>query len=276
MHRYVVFCYVLSLMVVLTQNDIQFRYTTELYWLIAYFFFLPIIFINLLLFFGVPILVSIIMPIQIETDVWYEPIIWDFSAYLILWLVGGLMKGFVRGSDDPENPYSKEHPNIILRFVYFLFFFLIAVFIFVGTGRVDERIPFSTNAFPLISWWIVFIPLFVAFIMAFIVFSFKGVLAWHLFIKGDENKDGPLFAMTYSTVCIYLALNLVTCILFCVRNGLPNSKKAGFSGALCLIPTIIGQLLLLVISICPFFPNFKKKTTPDDEEKPEYEMLTFL
>jgi len=186
------------------------------------------------------------------------------------------MKGFVKGSDDPENPYSKEHPNIILRFVYFLFFFLIAVFIFVVTGRIDEKVPFSQTSFPAISWWIVFVPLFVALLMAFCVFCFKGALAWNLFLKGDENRDGPLLAMTYTMICIYLVLNFITCILFCVRNELSLSKRDNFNAALCLIPTAIGQLGLLVISICPFFPNFKKQLTSDEEEKQEYELLSFL
>jgi len=253
-----------------------FRYTTELYWLIAYFFFLPIVFINLCLFFGVPILISIIMPIQKEETVWQSPVTWDFSAYMILWLVGGLMKGFVKGSDDSENPYSKEHPNIILRFVYFLFFFLIAVFIFIVSGRIDQKVPFSQTSFPAISWWIVFVPLFVAFAMAFCVFCFKGALSWNLFLKGDENRDGPLMALSYSMICIYLALNFITCILFCVRNELPLTKREVFNAALCLIPTAIGQLGLLVLTICPFFPNFKKQITPDEEEVQEYELLTFL
>lgn len=253
-----------------------FKYTTELYWLVAYFFFLPIFFINLCLFFGVPILVSILLPIQKEEGVWQSPQTWDFSAYLILWLVGGLMKGFIKGTDDSENPYSKDHPSIILRFVYFLFFFLIAVFIFIVSGRIDQKVPFSQVSFPAISWWIVFVPLFVAFAMAFVVFCSKGVLAWNLFFKGDENRDGPLMAMTYSMICIYLALNLVTCILFCARNDLPITKKESFNAALCLIPTAIGQLGLLVITICPFFPNFKRQITSDEEESQEYELLTFL
>jgi len=60
-----------------------FRYTTELYWLIAYFFFLPIIFVDLCLFFGVPILISILMPIQQELKVWQSPTTWDYSAYIV-------------------------------------------------------------------------------------------------------------------------------------------------------------------------------------------------
>jgi hypothetical protein len=253
-----------------------FRYTTELYWLIAYFFFLPIIFVDLCLFFGVPILISILMPIQQELKVWQSPTTWDYSAYIILWLVGGLFKGFVRGSDDPENPYSKEYPSVLLRFVYFLFFFLIAVFVFICSGRIDQKIPFTTDPFPAISYWIVFIPLFIAFAMLFVVFCFKGVIAWNLFLKGDENRDGPLLAMTYSTICIYLILNIITCILFSVRNDLPSVKQVNFSPALCLLPTAVGHVLLFVISICPFFPNFKKQITADDEEKQEYELLTFL
>jgi energy-coupling factor transporter transmembrane protein EcfT len=191
-------------------------------------------------------------------------------------LVGGLFKGFVRGSDDPENPYSKEYPSVLLRFVYFLFFFLIAVFVFICSGRIDQKIPFTTDPFPAISYWIVFIPLFIAFAMLFVVFCFKGVIAWNLFLKGDENRDGPLLAMTYSTICIYLILNIITCILFSVRNDLPSVKQVNFSPALCLLPTAVGHVLLFVISICPFFPNFKKQITADDEEKQEYELLTFL
>ena len=186
------------------------------------------------------------------------------------------MKGFVKGTDDSENPYSKEHPSVILRFAYFLFFFLIAVFIFIVSGRIDQRIPFSSTSFPAISYWIVFVPLFVAFIMAFTVFAFRAGVAWHLFTKGDENKDGPLFPVTYASICIYIVLNLLTCILFCVRNELPSNKKAGFSGALCLLPTMVGQIGLLVTSILPFIPNFKKRTNPVDEEIGHYEMLSFL
>lgn len=186
------------------------------------------------------------------------------------------MKGFVKGSDDSENPYSKEHPNVILRFVYFLFFFLVAVFIFIVTGRIDQKIPFSQTSFPAISYWIVFVPLFVALVMAFCVFAFRAAITWHLLVKGDENKDGPLFPVTYTYICIYLVLNLITCILFCVRGGLSSTKQAGFSGALCLIPTMIGQIGLLIVSILPFIPSFKKRTNPIEEEVAQYEVLTFL
>ncbi len=77
-------CISLSLYIYISSMYVQqFRYTTELYWLIAYFLLLPIIFVDLCLFFGVPILISILMPIQRELKVWQSPTTWDYSAYIV-------------------------------------------------------------------------------------------------------------------------------------------------------------------------------------------------
>jgi phosphatidylglycerophosphate synthase len=207
-----------------------------------------------------PILVSILMPIQKETTRYQSPKTWDWTLYLVLWLVGALMKGFVRPTEDPLNPYSDQMPNIITSFIYFLWFFMVAIFIYMLTARTDGSIPFFDNvAFPAISYWIVFIPYFCCFVMLFITFSVKAFIEWRLVIKQkDPNGDGYFKAINYSAVLFFLLLMFITGILICVKLELPLVRQRDMNMGVALVLIPVASLVMLCLSIFPFVDYAKK------------------
>ncbi|KAL0476281.1 hypothetical protein AKO1_010897 [Acrasis kona] len=253
----------------------SFRHVRSTYWLIAYFFIFPIAFVNFCLFFGMPILVSILMPIQHETVLYQSPKTWDWTLYLVLWMVGALMKGFVRPTEDPMNPFSNQMPNIITSFVYFLFFFLCAAFIFLLTARTDLSIPFADNSsFPSISYWIIFIPYYIAIIMVFVTFAVKAAFEWRLVIKQkDPNGDGYFKAINYTTILIFLILMFVTGILLCYKLELPSNRQREMSTAVAIVLVPIASFLMLLLSIFPFVDYIKKVIQKKIAEKKKQKKL---
>lgn len=232
----------------------SFKHVRSKYWIVAYCFILPIAFINFVLFYGMPILISILMPVQKETSRFQSPKTWDWTLYLVLWLVGALMKGFVRPSEDPLNPYSDQMPNIITSFIYFLFFFMVAAFIYMLTARTDGTIPIFNNvSFPPISFWIVFIPYYCAALMLFITFAVKGIMEWRLVIKQkDPNGDGYFKAINYSVVLLFIILMFVTGIILCVKLELPASRQRDMNLGTCIVLIPIASFLMFLLSLFPF------------------------
>lgn len=205
------------------------------------------------------------LPIQKETTLYQSPKTWDWTLYLVLWLVGALMKGFVRPTEDPLNPYSDQMPNIITSFVYFLWFFLVGTFIYLLTARTDGSIPFFGNvSFPPISYGYVFIPYFVALVMLFVTFSVKGFQEWRLVIKQkDPNGDSYFKAVNYSAILLFLILMLITGILLCIKLELPSVRQRNMNMGSTVVLVPIASFIMLCLSIFPFadyfYKIFKKK-----------------
>jgi hypothetical protein len=105
-------------------------------WIGCFVVGLPLGFINVLLFFGSPLLASIMFPIQKGTNLWQAATTWDTTLYIMMGLAGGLIRGFVRPSEDEENPYSTHTPGVLLTLCYFFFCFTIVVFLFLLTCQV--------------------------------------------------------------------------------------------------------------------------------------------
>ncbi|KAL9645687.1 hypothetical protein ABK040_003420 [Willaertia magna] len=267
----------------------SFRFTKKVYWIVAYCFIFPIVFVNLILFFGMPILISILFPLQ-EMKVIQSQKSWTVCLFLVLWLVGGLLKAFVRPSEDDSNPYQNDNKNVTFTAIYICVLFLIAVFIFLISARIDNAIPFTDNKFPAVSYWIIFIPLFVIWALGTLIFAIRGGLELKLVMKkGDVNGDGIFKIVFYFGLVASLLFGFITCILLCVKLSLPVEEQDKFSLGWCFIPVIFSLFITSCCCVVPFFPQFRKvkskslKQAPttndagdDKEETKETEMQCFL
>ena len=208
------------------------------------------------------------------------------SLFLVLWLVGGLLKAFVRPSEDDSNPYQHDNKNVTFTAIYVCVLFLIAVFIFLISARLDGTVPFSTTTpFPSVSYWIVFIPIFVIWAIGTILYSIKAFLELKLvYKKGDVNGDGIFKSIFYIGMIVFLFLSLITSILLCVKLSLSAEEQDKFSLGWCFLPFILGFFTIACCCSIPFFPQFRKvksaalknSVTNEVEEAAEKEMQCFL
>lgn len=99
------------------------------------------IFVNIILFFGVPLLVLVIFPIQKATTLWQTPTVWDSTFYIALSLVGGLLKAFIRPTKDEENPYSDKKTSWPVIVSYFLWLLFFVIWIFLFSAAADQQVP---------------------------------------------------------------------------------------------------------------------------------------
>ncbi|KAG2388759.1 hypothetical protein C9374_000198 [Naegleria lovaniensis] len=263
---------------------ISFKHTRKVFWIVAYCLIFPVVFINLVLFFGMPILVSILFPLQ-NIKVLQGQRSWDVTLFLVLWLVGGLLKAFVRPSEDDSNPYQHDNKNVTFTAIYVCVLFLIAVFIFLISARLDQKVPFSELPFPPVSYWIVFIPIFVIWAIGTILYSIKAFLELKLvYKKGDVNGDGIFKSIYYIGMIIFLIMALITSILLCVKLSLPTEDQDKFSLGWCFLPFILGFFTIACCCSIPFFPQFRKvksaalknNVSGEVEEAAEKEMQCFL
>jgi hypothetical protein len=115
---------------------------------------IPMFVMNVVLFFGTPLITFILFPLQKGTNVWQTPRLWDATIYLVLCLVGGLTKGFIRPTEDEENPYSTHTLPIHLTIAYFMTLFLIGLFIVLMSSQIDQTLPWLVNVEFKTSWWV--------------------------------------------------------------------------------------------------------------------------
>jgi len=234
----------------------MFKYATSWGWIVCFILMLPLIYIMQTLVFGAPLLVTIIFPIQRGTTIWQSPLVCDSSFYIILSLAGMGLKGFIRPSEDEENPYSSQTTTVPITVVYFLFLLLLAIWLFLLTSSLDQQILWFSNAYFQLSIWIAFIPLFLALLAGFIVFLVKAIREWRSFVKKhDPNGDAKYQAIYYTALCVFVVLGAIASILGCI-----GSSTAGYPWFIVPLPIAIGYIIIFVISILPFLNLFQKKT----------------
>lgn len=54
---------------------------------------------------------------------------------------GGLLKSFVRATEDDENPYSTHNRGLPMTLAYLFFFLCVVVFLFLLTLQLDQGFP---------------------------------------------------------------------------------------------------------------------------------------
>lgn len=123
----------------------MFKYNKSVLWFFCFLIGIPMIFVNIVLFFGVPLLVLVIFPIQKATSLWQTPTIWDSTFYIILSLVGGLLKAFIRPTKDEENPYSDKKTSWPVIVSYFLWLLFFVIWIFLFSAAADKKVPWFNS-----------------------------------------------------------------------------------------------------------------------------------
>jgi hypothetical protein len=245
----------------------MFRYAPSVLWVFCFLVGIPLIFINVGLFFGVPVLVIIIFPIQRATSLWQTPTIWDSTFYLILCMVGGLLKGFIRPSEDEENPYSSQKTSWAVTIAYFIFLFLFAIFIFLFSANADQKVPWVNAAF-IVTWWVVFIPFYFMILLGLLVFLIKSIIHWRLVIKqGDPNGDSRYKGAFYSGLMVFCILMFIAAILTIIA-----AEYAVIPFWAAMIPCCLGYIVIIGLSLMPFLTLFQKKVSKESGKKRE--MLT--
>jgi len=245
----------------------MFRYATSIGWVFCFMVMLPMIYIMQTLAFCAPLLVTIVFPIQHATNLWQNPQIWDFTLYLILALAGMTLKGFIRPSEDEENPYSHQVTSVPVTVAYFFELLLLAIWLFVLTCQLDVAIPWFGSPFVAPSWWIIWIPGFVAVLLGMLVFSVKGFLEWKSYIKfKDPNGDSLYQACFYTGLDIFLVFVGIASILACC-----GSQYNNVPWPVVVVFLIFAYLTVIGVSLLPFFNFFQKR-----QGKARREMLCAL
>lgn len=245
----------------------MFKYAKTIGWIIGFIFVLPVVGINVLLAFGGPLLFSILLPVQQGTDLWQAPHVWDSTLPLALALFGALLKGFVRPTDDDENPYAHDTPGSFATIIYFIWFVCMFFFIVLGTMMVDKTIPLTGIALDVIpNWAIVGLPLWIGQCIVLVFFSIKAIWEWKLTVKKHDPDKTSLFRASIYTVLLLIILIAFVCELMLM---LKLERQIRFNAAFCLIPLVLGEILALGLVLVPHF--VKKRV---DYETNEKEMMT--
>lgn len=212
---------------------------------------LPIAFVNVLILFGMPLAFCVIYNLSVMPDVLEDQRLFVPNLLLGIGLLGAVLKGFVRPTEDEENPYSQNRRSIIDIVLYLVFIFLLEVFLFLIATKVDGTLPFTTYPLDLPSWAIVFAPIFVGEIMGMIYFAVKGFFEWKLVFKQkDPNGDGWFRGTCFVTMIVFIVLLMVAQVLIIVKMDLEDAFPIPLP--LTILPLPIGLLLILAMFIMPF------------------------
>eukprot|EP01080_Neovahlkampfia_damariscottae_P001477 gene1477-12095_t len=250
----------------------MFKYVRSIVWILAFLIGLPIIFFCVLLFFGLPLLTAVLFPLQKETTAWQTPTIWDTTFYICLTCVGATLKGFIRPTEDDENPYSTQKSPIVVIIFYFLFLFFFVVWIFLFTCKVDQRVPWINITFD-IYWWVIMLPFFFGLLIPLVIFSIKAAMEFKTIIKHgrDSNGDSIFKAVHYTGLITFILLVALSGLIGIITFEYPDLKMPTF---LTVVPLIFAWLLITFLSLLPFVNFFQKKTASGN--KGRREMLTAL
>lgn len=245
----------------------MFKFAKSVGWIIGFIVVLPIVGVNVLLAFGGPLMFCILLPLQQGTDLWQGPHVWDATLPLALALFGALLKGFVRPTDDDENPYAHDTPSVFATIIYFIWFVCMFFFIVLATMMVDKTIPLTGVELDVIPHWaIVLLPLWAGQSILLVFFSIKSIWEWKLTIKKHDPDKTSFFRAVVFTVLLLIVVAAFVCELLLM---LKLERQFRFNAAYCLIPLVIAELLALGVVLVPHF--VKKRVDHDTNEK---EMMT--